>query len=289
MRALLTGLLLLALAGCADPVQPGAPAEEQPEPIRYAALGDSYTAAPYVVSTDLANGCLRSEANYPKLLAERFGARLTDVSCGSASTAAVTGKQRTMASAVQDPQINAVTPETDLVTVGLGGNDGNLFGRLVSQCPLTGPQGETFGSSGRCGHMPAAVTGKLLTGTQRDLTEVLRTIQHRAPEALVVLVGYPRLLGDAPCEELPIAEADLPGAAQVAVRLRDAQRDAARTAGVDFVDMHRISAGHDACSADPWVQGVRSDQRNGAAMHPTPAGQEAMAEALADHLTEAGF
>ena len=35
---------------------------------RYVALGDSYTAAPYVYLTDVAKGCLRSSGNYPALL-----------------------------------------------------------------------------------------------------------------------------------------------------------------------------------------------------------------------------
>lgn len=293
MRRVLAGLLLLCLAGCtdapeaADPV--GTQASDAPTPIQYAALGDSYTAAPYVISTDIANGCLRSEHNYPTLLAETLGADLTDVSCGSASTQAVMGQQRTLRSTRQPPQIRAVTRDTDLVTVGLGGNDGQLFGQLVSKCPITGPQGETFGRSGRCGYMPTEITEQLLAGTRRDLTRVLEQVQRRAPDALVVLVGYPRLLGAAPCREVPVAVRDLAGAAAVAVRLRDAQRDAAAAAGVDFLDMHALSEGHDACSAEPWVQGVHTDQREGAAMHPTPAGQVAVAEALADHLTEARF
>lgn len=291
MRRVLAGLLLVATAGCADSMEPPAPAPqaEQPEQLQYAALGDSYTAAPYVVSTDVANGCLRSEHNYPSLVADRLGAELTDVSCGSADTADVNGSQRTLGSGVQPPQIEAVTAGTDLVTVGLGGNDGKLFGRLVSQCPITGPRGETYGRSGRCGYMPEAVTDKLLQGTQRDLTRVLREVKRRAPEALVVLVGYPRLLGAAPCKELPIAAADLQGAAQVAVRLRDAQLGAARAAGVEFVDMHRLSRTHDACSEEPWVRGVDSDQHDGAAMHPTTAGQKAMAAAVSDRLTKAGL
>ena len=35
----------------------------------YVALGDSYTAAPLVPSTDTSNGCLRSSGNYPSLVA----------------------------------------------------------------------------------------------------------------------------------------------------------------------------------------------------------------------------
>lgn len=292
MRRVLAGLLLFTLTACApepEAAPPSPTASAAAPQISYAALGDSYTAAPYVISTDLADGCLRSQHNYPRLVAEALDADLTDVSCGGADTSDVTDRQHTMGSGVRPHQIGAVTRDTDLVTVGLGGNDGNLFGQLVGGCPLTGPQGETFSHGGRCGHMPEDVTDRLIKGTQRDLTRVLDLVQRKAPKATVVLIGYPRLLGPSPCQKLPVAQGDLAGAAAVAVRLRDAQRDAAAAAGVDFLDMHRLSAGHDACSAEPWVQGIHTDQTQGAAMHPTPAGQEAVAQALRDHLAEAGF
>lgn len=260
-----------------------------PTPIQYAALGDSYTAAPYVISTDLAGGCLRSEHNYPTLLADALGADLTDVSCGSATSDHVFTPQRPLAGEPVPPQINAVTRSTDLVTVGLGGNDGGLFERLVQECPITGPSGERFGRTGECGRIDPGDLDALFANTEKKLTRVLRQVRSRAPEAHVVLVGYARLLGDRPCRILPVDPADLPGATGIAVRLRDAQRDAARAADVDFLDMHALSKGHDACSDEPWVQGVNTDRQQGAAMHPTPAGQKAVAEELADHLTEAGL
>ena len=54
---------------------------------QYVALGDSYTAAPLVPVTDVANGCFRSDHNYPALAAKALGAELEDRSCGGARTA----------------------------------------------------------------------------------------------------------------------------------------------------------------------------------------------------------
>src|SRR4051794_36739602 len=59
----------------------------------YVALGDSYTAAPFVPTTDLARGCLRSDHNYPALLARSLGAKLRDASCSGATTADARGRQ----------------------------------------------------------------------------------------------------------------------------------------------------------------------------------------------------
>ena len=37
--------------------------------------------------TDVANGCFRSSANYPSLVAKELGAKLDDHTCGGAQTA----------------------------------------------------------------------------------------------------------------------------------------------------------------------------------------------------------
>lgn len=287
MRGLLATLAVL-LAGCSG--SPQVPTSgPTARPIEYAALGDSYTAAPYVVATDLAGGCLRSQANYPKLLAKTLGAELTDVSCGGASTANVMHRQRPFGDSVVPPQIEAVSARTRLVTIGLGGNDSNLFASLVKGCPMTDREGEQMLSSGECGHVDLAKATRLLQGTRRHLVDVITTVERKAPDARIVVVGYSRLMGERACGELPISRANQANARRVAVLLRDAQLAAARATGADFIDMHRLSAGHDACAKTPWVRGVHTDQRQGAAMHPTPAGQIAVAEAIADHLRDVGF
>ena len=75
---------------------------------RYVALGDSFTAAPYVPSTDLAEGCLRSNGNYPSLVAERLDIpTLVDVSCSGADTRDLTHPQNTFRDAVVPAQLDA--------------------------------------------------------------------------------------------------------------------------------------------------------------------------------------
>ena len=64
----------------------GAPASSQAAtPIRYVALGDSYSAASGVLPPDPAAspGCMRSILNYPHDIATATGAQLTDVTCGA--------------------------------------------------------------------------------------------------------------------------------------------------------------------------------------------------------------
>ena len=61
------------------------------------------------------------------LVASALGLSLTDVSCSGAKTENLTNEQLP---GVTPPQFNALTPSTRVVTLGMGGNDGNLFGTL---------------------------------------------------------------------------------------------------------------------------------------------------------------
>ena len=109
--------------------------------IDYVALGDSYSAAPLVpgppgklgMRSDPA-GCARSWNNYPAHLAGYLDvASYTDVTCSGAQVAdffAPQGGGQQGAPA----QLDALSADTDLVTVGIGGNDYGLFGSLIQSC-----------------------------------------------------------------------------------------------------------------------------------------------------------
>jgi lysophospholipase L1-like esterase len=281
---LLVGLLLSACSGSSD--APGwtggvGTGSSGARITTYVALGDSYTAAPFVPVTSLASGCLRSDHNYPALLARRLGARLHDVSCSGATTHDVLhgqvvsyGDQRS----TLRPQLAAVRPGTDLVTVGIGGNDGGLFGALVHGCLTSGEDATSCEAeiAGRLGD-PA----RLLAGTERRVARVLRAVHAAAPHARVVLVGYPRLLSTArACPTMRVPTRDRPLLAHVEAQLDRALAGASRQAGTAFLDLRRASRGHEICSAHPWVNGAVTDQQRAAAFHPFAVEQHAVADAL---------
>ncbi len=299
-------LALGSLAGCwssdADPPpnasRPSGPvesrtsesAEEPPTFTSYAALGDSYTAAPFVPVTDLAEGCLRSNGNYPALLAATLGiADVRDVSCSAAETGdveapqQVAGGQGTVA-----PQLRAVTRGTDLVTVGLGGNDEDLFATLVGCVGGFGPAapGSTATPTpGPCLGTDVSAPAASIVRTGARVEAVLDAVTAKAPGAEVVLVGYPRLLGDAGgCRQFPIDASDVPAAQRLEEALRDTLARAARRADVTFLDTYALSEGHETCADDPWVNGRRTDQSRALAFHPFAEGQQAVADALGAEL-----
>lgn len=289
-RRLLAGLVLLlagSLSACSDAAgEAGAPAAEQPSapPLSYVALGDSFTAAPFVPGTELADGCFRSSGNYPALVADELGAELDDVSCSAAATENVTAPQKMSFEQVKGavpPQLRSVRRSTDLVTIGIGGNDENLFATLVHRCTaLAGQPGAPCTDLLRDSYGDPATTFQVIG---RRVTTVLDTISRKAPDATVVLVGYPRLVDvDRPCPAMPLAAGDVPLVAQLEQQLNRTLAGAARAAGVEYVDMYAASRGHEICSTDPWVNGRVTKDQKALAYHPFAAGQEAVAEQLLD-------
>jgi len=244
-------------------------------PQKYVALGDSFTSAPLVPVTDVANGCFRSSANYPSLVARKLGADLDDHSCGGARLVDLTTSQFPDV----PPQLSAVKPGVDLVTIGIGGNDEGVFRKLTGKCPellASDPGGapcRAFMTSQ--GH---DVLLRALRNTSKKLGRILQEVRTRAPNAQVIVVGYPQIVSaDHPCAKLPLAKGDYAYAAKVNVALNKALRDAVLASGTSYIDVWTASKGHDICSADPWVNGSAGDQKRAAAYHPFAKEQEAVA------------
>jgi hypothetical protein len=86
------------------------------------------------------------------------------------------------------------------------------------------------------------------------------------------------------CSQLGIDEAQADLMRIVGQRLAEVTRQAVRETGATIVDMAMLSKGHDACSAQPWVNG--SAPEKGAPFHPTRAGAKAIAAHILTTLKE---
>jgi lysophospholipase L1-like esterase len=279
---LLVVAIVLAGAGCAPfadrPSSSDSPARA--DKVRYVALGDSYTAAPLVPVTEMAKGCYRSTANYPALVADRLGARLEDRSCGGART---TDFQRNQYPEVP-PQLTAVRPGVELVTVSIGGNDERVFSELVVRCTrlrAKNPEGAPCQQ-----HMRSTGSDVLLSAlrtTRNRVTEVVREVRQRAPKAKLLVVGYPQIISaDSRCAQLPLAAGDYAYGEKVNLAMTEVLRSAAKATGATYVDVWAASQGHDICSDDPWINGAVTDQKRAAAYHPFAAEQVAVADLVVD-------
>ncbi|MFI9250992.1 SGNH/GDSL hydrolase family protein [Streptomyces sp. NPDC053069] len=247
--------------------------------LNYAALGDSYSAASGVLPVDAGNLiCLRSTANYPHVIAARTGARLTDVTCGAAQTKDFTRSQYPGVA----PQADAVTADTDLVTLTIGGNDNNTFVGAMLACGaagiLSGGQGspckDTYGSS---------FDDAIDANTYPALKSALRSVRAKAPDARVAVLGYPWITpakADPSCfAQLPVASGDVPYLHALQAHLNNVVQRAAAETGATYVDFAQVSEGHDACQAveTRWIEPLLFGQ-NIVPVHPNALGEQRMAE-----------
>ena len=268
-----------------SPSSPSSPSKARTGYDEYVALGDSYTAAPLVPPTDPSPVCLRSEVNYPALVTESMpGTELTDVSCSGASTRNTVRPQSGIGGSVP-PQFDALRRGTDLVTIGLGGNDEQLFGSLLGTCVQAAPQDPNGSPCTDTAAQGGRDLDAILERIRENLVEVVAGVRERSPRARVLLIGYPQLIpASGTCAELPLATGDYPFARQVNQGLADAVGAAARESGAEFVDVWEPSAGHDICAEEPWINGRVTSSDTALAYHPLAAGQEAVADLVLQTL-----
>jgi lysophospholipase L1-like esterase len=282
----LAGLLL---AGCTSGTaqEPGKGSRptvgEERAPLDYVALGDSYTAGPLIstVRSD-PSACGRSTNNYPAFLAGWLGVRsYTDVSCSGATTAHLTRPQPLYGGGAAPPQLDALSGRTDLVTVGLGGNDFGIFARLSSCAGAASP-----GSGARACPDDLGALARDAARVRARLADGLRRVEARAPRARVLVVGYPRVLPDSgTCPALGVDPARAAEARRVVTRLEASVRGAADDADATYVDLTGPTAGHDVCAGPrAWIQGARFGP-GGAPLHPLLPGMRGIAAAVHVALT----
>ncbi|MFJ6674279.1 SGNH/GDSL hydrolase family protein [Actinosynnema sp. NPDC091369] len=251
----------------------------------YVALGDSSAAGPLIPQQDAEDpGCLRSTRNWPAALAERTGARLTDMTCSGAVTENLAEPQATVRG-THEPQADALSPSTDLVTLTIGGNDVG-FVELAKSCVNVLP--EPVGTSCR-DQLTANGRDELaerIDAYAAEFAAALDLISDRAPEARIVIVGYGTYIRPGGCyPDQPIWGRDADYLQGGLHRLNEVFAREAEEHGVEFVDIAAPSAGHDACAParDRWFEGVAATGPV-APLHPNADGMAAIGAIVADRL-----
>ena len=249
---------------------------------RYTSLGDSYTAGPLIPNlTGSPAGCARSTSNFPSLVAAAIhAASFTDDSCQGADTTNMT-KPESVPLGTNPPQDNGLSSSTTLVTLQIGGNDINFINIIINctTLSLTDP----FGAPCKK-HYTSGGTDKLkaaITATAPKVAADLQGIHATAPNARVLLVGYPVILpnsGDGCWPEVPIAFGDVPYLRGVEKALNSMLASVAAANNATFVDTYAASIGHDVCQAPgtKWVEGLIPTSP-AAPFHPNQLGEQGMA------------
>jgi lysophospholipase L1-like esterase len=229
-------------------------------------LGDRAAGSPIV--------CQRSLNGYPQQLARLRHLPIRDMSCSGATTLHV----RDGGQAFLGPQLNGLAKDTKWVTLTAGGNDVSYVGDLSF---LAGRKDPTF-----MGWALRQFWGGPRKPEQRDfaklrtvLASTLAEIKQRAPQARIIVATYPTILPPkGTCANLGLTEAEADQMRVVGDKLAEQTLAIAQEASAIAVDMHRLGAGHDACSAEPWANGWHNTA--GTAFHPTMAGAKATAAAI---------
>ncbi|WP_084477008.1 SGNH/GDSL hydrolase family protein [Actinokineospora enzanensis] len=281
--ALLLSLLtvLAAAPSAAAATGPDSETGSHPRFRHYVALGDSYAAGPGIPQQNgTPPGCARSDHNYAGVLARWLRVPVfTDVSCSGATTVHMTAPQ-VVQGGVNPPQFDALTLDTDLVTLTVGGNDIG-FGEIVSTC---GRLGGSDPGGAPCRDHYTSGGGDVLADrvgvAAGKLAEILAGIRERAPRATVVVVGYLRILpeGGGCWPQMPFAAGDTAYFDGTERLLNASLGNVTRGARDWFVNPYPYSVGHDACQAPGrrWVEPLLPASPS-APVHPNGVGMRAVA------------
>ncbi len=236
-------LLVASLIGWSPAQAAGAP---------YVALGDSY-ASGTGTRTYISDGtsCQRSTFAYPSLLAAAKGYSLNFQACSGAKIPQVT------------TQLNALTTATRFVTLSVGGNDAG-FSSVITECAQPGWASDCDGRINTAqNYINNTLPGALST--------LYASLKSKAPNAKVVIVGYPRIFNGEDCNAgtwfSPAEETRLN---QMADLLNSKISAQAATKGFTFANPTSRFVGHAVCDDVEWINGLSNPV--GESYHPNKTG-----------------
>jgi len=262
------------------------PALAAADPGPYVALGDSYTAGPLVFNqVGTPGGCGRSDHAYPSVVKAATGATaFRDNSCSGATTEDMTAAQRILLG-THAPQFDALSAGDRLVTIGIGGNDVGLVGVAVTcvQLGLLAPTGTACRT-----HYAKPGGGDTLVdriaATAPKIAATLQGIHARAPQARVLIVGYPDVTprnGTSCYPLVPLSADDLAYLDEMLRRTNTMLAEQAAANDAEYVDTYDDSIGHDVCTPPGrrWYEGLIPTMP-AFPLHPNVLGEASMARSV---------
>jgi len=257
--------------------------------LTYVALGDSYTSGDGIspASTTAPADCDQSAADYPHLTAAAEGFTPSDVSCAGATSADMTTAQY----ADQPPQFAALSAADNVVSVGIGGNDNDLFTSALVDCGVTDIL-DFLDIGSPCKALYGNTFTNDVSSDASTIGGVIQGIHSRAPHATVFVVGYPDILPQSGnCyPTMPFTTGDTSYLNALEKDLDSMLRSEAASNGATFIDTFSASIGHDACKSSSvrWVNPIIASG-GGVSVHPNPTGAAKMASALESTVVTKGL
>lgn len=242
--ALAVFAMVLAGVAVAPPAHAAAPA--------YVALGDSYASGTGTRSY-ISDGtsCQRSTFAYPSLVAAAKGYALNFQACSGAKVPQVTS------------QLAALSSATRYVTLSVGGNDAGFSG-VLTECAKPG-------WASNCNGKIDTAQNYINNTLPGALSTLYASIKSKAPNAKVVIVGYPRIFNGEDCNAgtffSPAEETRLNSMADLINSKISAQASAK---GFTFANPTSRFVGHAVCDSPEWLNGLSNPV--GESYHPNKTG-----------------
>lgn len=251
---------------------------------QYVALGDSFSAGEGAYDTPgqpPGNPCHRTGHAYPQLIAKEYGFAkgLAFWACSGARTHNLLDGQ-----SGEPPQLNRLSADTSLVTITIGGNDTG-FADVVAGCVVKLPWTSGCTSQG-------LDVSRRLEKLRGDLRVVFAKIVQRAPNARVIVLGYPRIFSEASSGTFNVSVSDqqwlnargrdLDQLIRQEVQDQDkAIVDAKGKGTFEYVDAYSAFAGHEVGGSDAYVNGLDMNllalSVGPQSFHPNATGYQALA------------
>jgi lysophospholipase L1-like esterase len=277
----------------------------------YAAMGDSFSggegnpAFEPGSAQDSVNECHRSPQAYPRLVQNALNLGPTAfVACSGATTNDVLGipeGDNPHGKWNEPAQINALSDETEVVTITIGGNDVG-FGNFGYECLF--PVNLTHGTCDEFTDIYEETVWKINNELPDKVENVYGALLSEAPNADIYVLGYPHIapyktiedVFDQDCgglyDEFPNNWGDARAAHEITNLLNEVIEDAViatntqySTDRLEFVPVDEGAfAGHDACSDDSYFHGIVVPDTE-YSVHPDVDGQEAYAADLSDAMS----
>lgn len=230
---------------------------------KYVALGDSYSAG--TGTRAKVDDCYRSKYGYPALVAAAQGLSLDYQACSGATTSSLLANQT-----------STLGSGTGYVSLTIGGNDVG-FTSILTECAKPG----WMSNCTKAINGGRAILNDSLPGRYDN---VFSTIRSKAPNAKVVVGGYPHIFNGEDCNLLtffsPSEQASLNTAT---TDLNTLARGKATARGFRFVDAVPSFKGHAVCDSPEWLNGLSNPIEE--SYHPNRDGNRGYANLFGPALT----
>lgn len=219
----------------------------------YVALGDSYSSGVGAGSyTSESGDCKRSTNAYPSLwAAANAPSSFRFVACSGATTGSVASGQ-----------LSALSSSTTLVSVTAGGNDVG-FADVMQTCVLQ--------SEASCVSRVNTAVSQMENSLPASLNSLYSNIRSRAPQAHVVVLGYPRFYKLSGSCIAGLTETERGAINNASNVLNGVLAKRAADSGFTFSSVVDEFTGHELCSGDAWIHSVSIPVSN--SYHPKAIGQ----------------